>query len=498
MVNVVRPDLTVTSVTFRPAAVAPGGNVSITHTVRNLAPAPGKAPASASSLGMAALGGPTTELGRTPVPPIAALGTATVTRSVQVPVTTAPGLYSISAFADAPEGIIEYGEQNNVSTAATRLIVGPDLLVTAATTVRSALPGTAVAVSFTVRNQGAGLAGPFGVGFALVPVNAAGAPTGGDLPLGPARTGITLSGGASQAFISSVALPADTTPGLFRIRVMADVTNDVMEAAEDNNALLTTGIVRLADPDLTVPSVTFSPLVVAPGANVSVTHVVKNIAPAPSNAPTTTSAIYLAPVRCDPSANACGASLASVRVPAVAAGASASLKATIAIDPLTAPGKYFVVAWARDDGFIDQQPSNNFGTSAATLVVGPDITVTAASTVATVGLNTTASVRYTLQNKGGAAANAFAVGFTLVPVDATGAPIGPEIPVGPAHPAINLAAGATSALTSNVLIDAGSGITPGAYRLRVIADPGNGVAEADELNNTLLTGILHVVAADRW
>jgi subtilisin family serine protease len=498
IVNVIRPDLTVTSVTFRPAAVAPGGNASITHIVRNLSPAPGSAPASVSSLGMTGPGGATTELARVAVPPIAALGTTTVTRSVQLPANTAPGLYAISAFADAPEGVLEAGEQNNASTAAARLIVGPDLLISTATTVRSALPGSSIPVNFTVRNQGAGAAGPFSAGFALVPVNAGGAPTGNDVPLGPARTGLAVVGGTSQALVSNVAIPVDTLSGRYRIRVIADVANDVAEASEDNNTLLTTGILSLADPDLTVPSVTVAPLVVAPGGNVSVTHVVKNIAPPPSNAPPTTSAIYLASAHCDPGANACGPSLASAAVPGVAAGSSATIKTTMTIDPLMAPGKYFVVAWARDDGFIDQQPSNNVGTSLTMLTVGPDIVVTAASTVATVGLDASVSVRYTLQNKGGAAANAFAVGFALVPVDSTGAPLGPEIPVGPAHAPIDLTAGAAAALSSTVLIDASSGITPGPYRLRVIADPGNVVAEADELNNTLLTAVLQVVAADRW
>ena len=109
-----------------------------------------------------------------------------------------------------------------------------------------------------------------------------------------------------------------------------------------------------------------------------------------------------------------------------------------------------------------------------------------------------ARTRHTaLQNKGAGAAPGFDVGFALMPVDATGAATGPDIPVGPAHAIVGLASGATTTLTSNVLIgDATGAIVAGIYRLRVIADPSNARPEADETNNTFLTGVLRVVPSD--
>jgi subtilase family serine protease len=62
---------------------------------------------------------------------------------------------------------------------------------------------------------------------------------------------------------------------------------------------------------------------------------------------------------------------------------------------------------------------------------------------------------------------------------------------------VGLAGGATTTLTSNVLIsDATGAIVAGTYRLRVIADPSNARPEADETNNTFLTGVLRVVPSD--
>ena len=41
-----------------------------------------------------------------------------------------------------------------------------------------------------------------------------------------------------------------------------------------------------------------------------------------------------------------------------------------------------------------------------------------------------------------------------------------------------------------------NGVPAGTYRIKLIADPGNAVSEADETNNTLLTGVLKVVRPD--
>jgi len=225
--------------------VAAGGNVSITQVVRNLALAPGTAPASISGLAFGPMGGPLTALGQVNIPSIAAGGTATATKSVQIPPATAPGLYVIAATADITGAIVEANEGNNTATAVARLIVGPDITVTAATTAAGAAVGMNVSVSYTLKNQGGAAAGPFAVGFALVPTSDLSGAS--DIPLAAVRNGVVLAAGASLALVNAVTVPANTVPGQYRIRVIADNGNAVVEADETNNTLLT-GVVNIAAP----------------------------------------------------------------------------------------------------------------------------------------------------------------------------------------------------------------------------------------------------------
>src|SRR5438445_35940 len=155
-----RADLTVTSVTFTPAAIAAGGagaNVSITHVVRNRAAGPGNAPASLSHLYLSSTNSSASavaDLGIVSVPALAAGAAAAVTKTVLVPGSVPPGRYLVLAQADAPDALAEGDEGNNVGVSATRLVVGPDLTVTAASAPTGAAPGTSLNVSYTLRNVG--------------------------------------------------------------------------------------------------------------------------------------------------------------------------------------------------------------------------------------------------------------------------------------------------------------------------------------------------------
>jgi len=105
-----RPDLTIPTVTFTPAAITPGANITVTHVVKNLALAPGNAPLSASRLLLSTdqtVAGQVVDLGTANVPAITAGGMTTVTRSATVPPGLAPGLYYVLARADDPDAIVE-------------------------------------------------------------------------------------------------------------------------------------------------------------------------------------------------------------------------------------------------------------------------------------------------------------------------------------------------------------------------------------------------------
>jgi subtilase family serine protease len=244
VLSIVRSDLTVPSVTFTPLAVAPGQNVSVTHTVKNVARAPGSALASQSHLYLttisASIGSLIADFGLAAVPPIPPLTSKPVTSKVTIPANTPPGLYFFTVAADASPSIQEQDESNNIGSSATRLLVGPDILVTAASTTTGASPGQSITIGYTVKNQGGQATGAFDVGFALV------LETGGpEVRLAATRSGITLGPASVLSSTTIITIPGDTAPGAYRIRVIGDVNAAVNEADEGNNTRLT-GVLNIA------------------------------------------------------------------------------------------------------------------------------------------------------------------------------------------------------------------------------------------------------------
>jgi hypothetical protein len=106
------------------------------------------------------------DFGLVGVPPIAAGAMVTVAKGVSISGNTSVGLYYVLAHADDPGSIFEPNEANNFGASLTRLIVGPDVLPTAASTVTGAAPGTNVSVTYALKNQG-GQAANLDVLFAL-------------------------------------------------------------------------------------------------------------------------------------------------------------------------------------------------------------------------------------------------------------------------------------------------------------------------------------------
>jgi subtilase family serine protease len=496
-VQVVKPDLTVTSVTATPGAIAAGANVSVTHVVKNLALTPGGAASSTTRLYLstdATLDDPgDTVLGDVAVGPLAGGAIATVVRSVSIPVGTVPGLYWIIARANVSNSVLEADapdQANNVKATATPVIVGPDLVITAAApTPATTAPGLTVSVSNTVKNQGGLATGAFDVGVYLSTDNTY--QDGVDLLLNTRRvTG--LWPGAISTAANPVVIPADQSAGNYFLIVRADSTGsapgEVPEANETNNTRAIP--LTVARADLAVTSVT-APAVAVAGANVSVTHVVKNLAVAAGGAPATVSRLFLST---DATLDGGDVQLgADLNVGALAGGAMATLTRSVPVPGGTAPGLYWIIARANATSSVLEADSpaqaNNVKAVATPIIVGPDVLVTAAGTVASATPGMNVSVTYTLKNRGGQAANSFDVGFSLVPQ-----PSGAEIPLGPSRTGVSLIAGAMAPFTNTVTIPPGTAL--GAYRVKVTADASGSVVEADESNNTVLTGTLTVLRPD--
>src|SRR5205814_9060681 len=108
------PYLTVNSVTFTPAASGNGMNVSVTHTLKNLAVSPGNAPASVSGIYLATNASFSTvvaSLGTVNAPALNANASGTalsgaIVKSVQIPIAgvVPPGRYFVLVQANDDSG----------------------------------------------------------------------------------------------------------------------------------------------------------------------------------------------------------------------------------------------------------------------------------------------------------------------------------------------------------------------------------------------------------
>ena len=125
--TVLRPDLTVSTVTFTPAAIAPGGNITVSHVVKNVALAPGNAALSTSRLLLSTdqtTTGQVADLGTVNVPAITAGGMMTVTRPAQIPPSVPRASTTSWRWPTRPTSSAEPSQANNTGASATRLVVG--------------------------------------------------------------------------------------------------------------------------------------------------------------------------------------------------------------------------------------------------------------------------------------------------------------------------------------------------------------------------------------
>ncbi len=493
-VRIVRPDLTVLSVTA-PAATAPGMNVSVGHVVKNLALAPGGASSSTSRLYLSTDAtldvGSDIALADAVVSALGGGGMATVSKAVTIPGGTAPGSYWIIAQANATNAVQETdspAQPNNVKATATPILVGPDLLVTVATASPLATaPGKTVSVANTVKNQGGATSPAFDVGFYLSTDNV----LGGDVLLTTRRVTTGPAAGALSTSTTPVTIPSNVSAGTYFVIVRADLNGEVSEASEGNNVLATAAI-QVVRPDLSVISVT-GPAVAAAGRSVSVSHLVRNLAPAAGGAPSSTSRLYLST---DPALDVPGdAVLGDATVGALAGGGQATVTRTVTIPGGTAPGPYWIIARANVDGAVQETDSpaqaNNVKATATAIVVGADLVVsatTATPVVVAPGLNV--SVTNTIRNQGGAAAGAFDVGFYL----STDNVFGGDTLLTTRRVTTGLAAGAVSTAATPVMIP--SNVSAGTYFVVVRADLNGEAPEANDANNVLPTGAVQVVRPD--
>src|SRR5205085_4005330 len=171
-----------------------------------------------------------------------------------------------------------------------------------------------------------------------------------------------------------VPLPPDLAAGPYFLLVRADIggttpNGEIVEVNELNN--IQAAALTVVRADLSVLSVT-GPAVAMAGGNVSVMHVVKNLAAAAGGAPATVSRLYLSR---DTTLDGSDVVLGDVAVGPLAGGVPVTLTKTVQIPPGTPPGQYWLIAQANATNARQEadHPSlaNNIKAAATPIVVGP-------------------------------------------------------------------------------------------------------------------------------
>jgi subtilase family serine protease len=205
----------------------------------------------------------------------------TETVSLTIPADTAPGTYHVIAVTDPLGQLVEMDESNNIAVSAAMPITlyRPDLTPIAVTMPAGGATGRPLAITSSVRNLGPASAGPSTVRFYL---SSDALLDAGDVLLGARAIG-GLGAGATSTAVTSVVIPAGTTPGSYRIIAVVDALEQQTELDETNNTLVseTSVTITLYRPDLVLTTVSV-PATGAAGRTLTVTNAVKNLGPAPA------------------------------------------------------------------------------------------------------------------------------------------------------------------------------------------------------------------------
>jgi subtilisin family serine protease/subtilase family serine protease len=457
------PDLAITAASA-PGAGGADADLVVADTTKNQ----GTGAASASTTGFylssnSSFDASDVFLGSRPVPRLLPGETNAGSTTLRIPVATVTGTYYVLVKSDWDAQVPENVETNNVRASGS-IKIGPDVAVSALTVPASAAAGVAFSISETTLNQGAGRAAATTTRFFLSTnssLDAADVLIGGrDVP--------ELAPGASNAGSTSVTVPASTPGGSYYVIASADAPKTLAETSESNNTR--SGSIKVGA-DLVVSALGV-PSSAAFASTISVTDSTKNQGAAP--APASSTGFYLSD---DALVDAADVFLGARPVGELAAGAVSAGATPLQIPAGTVAGVYYIVAKAdRADALPEGVESNN--TRAASIKIGPDLTVSALTGPSATSAGSSIVVTDTTKNQGKDPAGPTTTRFYLSANSSLG--VGDVL----------IGSRTVGALAVNA-IDTGSATlvippqtVPASYYIVAVADGDGAVPESLEDNNT--------------
>jgi subtilase family serine protease len=466
----VGPDLVVTAWSA-PSSAAPGATISITDTITNQGG--GTAPASTTRYYLsvnAGLDSSDIQLpGGRAVPGLAPGAVSTGTASFTIPSDIAAATYYLFIKADADNVVAESQEFNN--TALKTINIGGDLVVSSFTAPGTAGPGSAIVVTDTTANTGTAAVAASTTRFYL---SANAGLDASDILLDGAHAVPALAAGASHTASTTVVIPASVTIGSYFLIAKADADGVVPETAEFNNISLRSLQIGA---DLVISSITI-PAKGGAGMPIAISDTTTNQGAAPT--PPTQTRFYLSTNLTLDS----GDTLLSARdVPSLVPGQSSSASTTVTL-PANAPSGVLYILVQADATNAVAEISETNNVSFRSILVGPDLIVSALSVPSKGGIGSSLDVTDTVVNQGAGTSAASTVRYylatsVLLDSKATLLAGGRAVP--------GLAPGDSNTGTTTLTIPAST--LAGSYYILAAADGDNVVPESQETNNTAARSI---------
>jgi subtilase family serine protease len=341
----------------------------------------------------------------------------------------------------------------------------PDLVLTALTLPSAAAAGSTVIATDTTANQDQGDARVTMTRFYLssnTSIDAADPGIGG-------RSVPVLATGGSSSGSTTLTIPADTPAGSYYVIASADGDKTETETKEYNNTRL--AIFRVG-PDLVVSALT-GPSRADGGASVVVTDTVRNQDPGAAG-PSTTTFYYSV----DAVLDAGDVAMTGTRaVGDLASGQSSTGSTTVTIPSGATVGTRYIIAKADGAQAVPESQEKN-NTRAASILIGPDLTLSSLIVPARGGSGTSITVTDTTHNQGASGSGPSTTRFYLskdYSLDAA------DVLLDGSRSVPGLASGSTSSGPTVVTIPAGT--VPGTYSIFAKADADSAIAETSEYNN---------------
>ncbi|AUT03510.1 peptidase S8 [Nostoc sp. CENA543] len=332
-------------------------------------------------------------LGSDAVNSIAAGAVSSETASILISNSIAAGNYHLLFRTDADSTVAESNETNNVVSRAIT-INAADLIIQNATAPTTASVGSTIALSYQVKNQGAGNAVASTTRFYLSKDTTF---STDDVLLGSDAVN-SVAAGAVSSETASILISNSIAAGNYHLLFRTDADSTVAESNENNNVVSRAITINAADLIIQNPT---APTTASVGSTIALSYQVKN--QGAGNAVASTTRFYLSK---DTTFSTDDVLLGSDAVNSIAAGAVSSETASILISNSIAGGNYHLLFRADADSTVAESNETNNIVSRAITINGPrpDLIIQNISAPSIVDPGNSFTLNYQIANQGTASA----------------------------------------------------------------------------------------------